>query len=478
MAVQYTRARNRGWRSGATAMLCVHVPAGREAERRYIVQVLLGEFLGLEHRLVIGPGESYRLKYQGQVLELPDLFLGMPDERWLGPSSLPPQPLKLIEPRRAGLEPLLTSPRVPVIYGQAEDFYRRGEGGVWLGLDVFGSAFFMLSRYEEVVKREKDSHDRFPARASLAYQEGFLERPVINEYLEILWSAMQALWPGLQRRSRQFRMAVGHDVDEPYRYAIDSPYILARRFARDLSRRPTLLGALSTLSTIARVKAGNLAIDPYNTFDRIMDLGERLGLKSAFYLFAHSGPDDGQYNVRHPSIRRLARRIHERGHEVGLHASYGTYDNPAQMTLELERLVSAMDREGVRQARWGNRQHYLRWKTPATFDHLEQAGLSYDATLGYPERIGFRCGVCYDFPAFSLSQGRALKLREHPLTVMEISVFHYPYMNLGTTERALEAMLACKSTCRRFGGEFRLLWHNNTLASEVEFDLYRRLLEN
>jgi peptidoglycan/xylan/chitin deacetylase (PgdA/CDA1 family) len=454
-------------------MLCVQVPAGREAERRYIVEVLLGEFLGLEHQLLVGPGATYRLEQEGKVLELPDCFLGMPEEHWLEPCSLPPQPLRSARPN---LEALLARPEVPVLYGQ-DPLYRPTEQGGFLGLDVFGSAFFMLSRYEEVVRRERDSFDRFPARASLAYQEGFLDRPIINEYLELLFCAMRELWPGLQRKQRSFSVKVGHDVDEPYRYAIDSPYILARRCARDLSRRPTPAGILSTLTRIARVKAGNLAIDPYDTFDRIMDLGERLNLKSAFYFFAHSGPDDGQYNVLHPCIRSLARKIHRRGHEVGLHASFATYDNPDQMTLEVRRLVSIMAEEGVRQERWGNRQHYLRWKTPNTFENLERAGISYDATLGYPERIGFRCGVCYDYPAFSLGQRRALKLRVHPLTAMEISVFHYPYMNLGTTPRALQAMLALKATCRRFEGEFRLLWHNNTLASPVEFDLYRGLLE-
>lgn len=43
-------------------------------------------------------------------------------------------------------------------------------------------------------------HDRFPATASLAYRAGFLDRPQIDEYLEILWAAMRRLWPGLQRK--------------------------------------------------------------------------------------------------------------------------------------------------------------------------------------------------------------------------------------------------------------------------------------
>ena len=75
-----------------------------------------------------------------------------------------------------------------------ESYYAESDGGIQLGLDIFGSVFFMITRYEEVVKSDRDEYDRFPAAASLAYQEGFLDRPIVNEYLEILWTCMKRLW--------------------------------------------------------------------------------------------------------------------------------------------------------------------------------------------------------------------------------------------------------------------------------------------
>ena len=53
----------------------------------------------------------------------------------------------------------------------------------------------MLSRYEEAVLLDRDDHDRFPATASIAYKTGFLDRPIIDEYVEILWVAMKRVWP-------------------------------------------------------------------------------------------------------------------------------------------------------------------------------------------------------------------------------------------------------------------------------------------
>lgn len=54
-----------------------------------------------------------------------------------------------------------------------------------------------------------------------------------------------------------------------------------------------------------------------------------------------------------PSIRRiraLMRRIHERGHEIGLYPSYGTYQKPELIAQEAERRLRAvMAEENIRQ---------------------------------------------------------------------------------------------------------------------------------
>lgn len=42
--------------------------------------------------------------------------------------------------------------------------------------------------------------------------------------------------------------------------------------------------------------------------------------------------------------------------------------------------------QGIQQAEWGGRMHYLRWKTPTTLYGWEQAGMTYDSTLSYATR--------------------------------------------------------------------------------------------
>src|SRR5205823_4239631 len=79
-----------------------------------------------------------------------------------------------------------------------------------------GGAFFLLTRYEEEVLTERDEHGRFPAALSLAARERFLDRPLVNEYAELLWRELRLLWPRLDRRRREFRLLPSHDVDVPF----------------------------------------------------------------------------------------------------------------------------------------------------------------------------------------------------------------------------------------------------------------------
>ena len=82
--------------------------------------------------------------------------------------------LHRISPDEEPGEPEAGSPaRVPVLFGAGGSLGPLVEeitGGLRLTLDVFGSVFHMLTRYEEVISRARDEHDRFPLQAAIAHQ--------------------------------------------------------------------------------------------------------------------------------------------------------------------------------------------------------------------------------------------------------------------------------------------------------------------
>jgi peptidoglycan/xylan/chitin deacetylase (PgdA/CDA1 family) len=233
---------------------------------------------------------------------------------------------------------------------------------------------------------------------------------------------------------------LSHDVDEPFRFAFSGVRRLLQRCAGDVLFRKSLPALVGSLTSWAEVKLQRrYNRDPNNTFDLIMDISEAHNVNSAFYFITDqtAGTIDGDYSMDHPVIRQLLRNIHDRGHEIGLHTSYNTYLDPAQTQKEFAILQRACAAEGIYQNTWGGRQHYLRWRTPTTFQNWDIAGLDYDSTLVFADRIGFRCGTCYEFPVFDLGQRVALTLRERPLVMV------VPWMRWQPLSAIASALMVC-----------------------------------
>ena len=461
--------------------LLVEHPDTYLSERQYIFQVLLGEFLGVEYETRIIDQPIVRITRLESIdkkkLRLTDTFFQTPDDQWLAAPSLPEQPLTNWDVDDDLSSANLIENSLPVIYGR-EPFYARSENVIDIGLDIFGSCFFQLTRYEEMVKSDLDSYERFPASASLAFQEGFLERPLVNEYVELLWATLQSLWPGIKREPREPRVFMSHDVDFPF-CSIGLPLTaVLRQSAGDILKRRQPRLALQRMQSYFQTRRGNLENDICNTFDFIMDVAEERGFQSEFYFIPqHSGGEiDGYYSLDDPEIRQLIRRINRRGHRFGYHGSYNTFLDPKTTKDEVEVLLNVLEEEGVVQAGLGGRQHFLRWRNPATWQNWADAGMAFDSTLGFSEHIGFRSGTCYEYPVFNLFTREQLSLCERPLVVMDITLFPgYGHMNLAWDE-AVSRSLALYEVCKMLRGDFTFLWHNNHLVTPQEKDCFQSIL--
>jgi hypothetical protein len=343
-----------------------------------------------------------------------------------------------------------------------------------IGLDLFGGAFTMLTRLEEAVDATRDEHDRFPAASSLAVKGGFARRPLVDEYVEVLWWALQRLWPGLERRSPPFEIRPTHDVDWPF-YSRGRPIETVRDVAVDVFARRNRSLARSRLRSLATVVRSGRAAEPCNTFGFLMRTSEERGLRSAFYFMG--GGTDARYDAGYPYdgwMRELLRDIHGRGHEIGVHPSYRTYLDQDALRLEVSTIAETCTAAGVSAPVRGGRQHFLRWANPATWRNWDAVGLAYDSTLGYAELSGFRCGTSRAFPVFDLERRTQLGLVERPLVAMETAILTYEGKPL---DALVDEMRELKSLCRRFGGAFTFLWHNNRLTTAAEREAYASVLD-
>lgn len=350
--------------------------------------------------------------------------------------------------------------------------------GWYVDYDILGLTYWMLNRIEEIGRTELDNHGRFPATASHAYKHNYLERPVVDEWLHVLGQVISKTWPGIELKQHTFSMKVSHDVDTPSRYGFASVKGLLRVMGGDVLKRGDLKSAMKAPWIRLNTRSALHPDDPFNTFEWIMDLSDKHGLTSAFYFICgRTSNMDADYEPEHPAIRTLMRRIHQRGHEIGLHPSYNSYRHPEAIAAEAKRLRKIATEEGIEQAQWGGRMHYLRWEQPTTLRAWADAGMNYDSTLGYADRPGFRCGTCFEYSAFDPVAGEVLQLRVRPLVVMECSVTDVCYLGLGNGEAALAKFRHLESSCRAVGGCFTVLWHNSRFLEKFDKEQYEAIVK-
>jgi len=460
-------------------VMLVQMPDSYRPERSYIASILLGEFLELNYQLKFESRHNIRITCEdSKELLITDKLFSIPENIWLKPESLPEQPLKTWTINNTQLSAVTVDRNIPVIYGNDPSlgsFYECTENRTRLGLDIFGSSFFMLTRYEEIIKPQRDEHDRFPAAASIAFQEGFLKRPIVNEYLELLWSMMKRLWPHLRCKEHSFRIRTTHDIDLPFIYHHNKPIKWMKLIGRELIKNNNPDFAWKHFVNGGLKMIGLPSNDPMDTFDWLMDISETIGCTSAFYFMTKRQNGEG-YLPDDADIKKLARHIARRGHEIGFHPHLGTHANANELKSQADMLRHLLKSEQINQKDIGGRQHYLCWRAPVTWQLWEDCGLAYDSTLGYADHIGFRAGTCYDYSVYNVTTRRKLKLKEYPLLIMDGTLLGKKYMNLNHIE-ALDIGLRLKEIVRQFGGSFNILWHNSWFYfNPDEKEFYKSLL--
>ncbi len=324
-------------------------------------------------------------------------------------------------------------------------------------VDLLLVVLLVLSRWEEAVATEHDAHGRFCANQSMASKDGFLERPIVDEYALAFEQALRFLCPAWRPAERKLRAKISHDADH-----VGIPFQgknILRRIAHGDAR-----------NTWRELWGWLPECDPADlcAVREIVSLTREHKLDSAVYWMA-SPPSlrDSGYDPRHHKVRRVIDWLREQGVESGVQPGYSTYRSPERLRREVNLL-----RHVLGDGPLGGRQHYLRWCVD-TWIHWEMCGLAYDSTLSYADHIGFRCGTCIPYQPWLLSLNRAADLLEVPLLVMDRTLLGY--MNL-TEERSVEAVQRCVRSCATVGGVFTMVWHNNTLLEPKYRSLYVKLL--
>lgn len=327
--------------------------------------------------------------------------------------------------------------------------------------DVLTPTLWTLSRAEELAAPALDEHSRFRAADAVLFRSGFGDRPVIDEYGLALEQALAKILPSWKPAPRNFRFMLTHDIDLtglPRTVRSTLGHLLKRRLPRAFAR--------DTMSYLG------VGIPAYlEGVVRIADISRRRGLKSTFFWQASRRSDwDSGYDPGHPLIRKVIENLVADGFEQGIHPGYYSFDSFEKLTEELARLRGVVGNEPI-----GGRQHWLRWQ-PRTWLAWEQAGLCYDSSVGFAERVGFRAGTCVPYHPWLIDDDRESPLLEIPLIVMD-GTLHCDWGMRLPEKEAFEILRALVTRCRAVGGVFSLLWHNTSAVEEPFVSWYPHVLD-
>ena len=458
--------------------IIIKTPNTRLSERSYVSQIIFGEWLGIEFELMPEERSDICIALHGveKKIKLPDILFGVDEGGWLHESSLPQEDLKVLDTSDLSVEIPLVDSFIPIIYGEVAEKINPNDDIIYLPIDIFGSVFFMLTRYEEVVIGVRDKFDRFPATASLAYKNNFLYRPICDEYIELLWGVIKKCKPSAERKVNEGKVNPTCDVDEPYERWVSNPQMLLKGIMGALLKRRSFSYAKKRVLNFIQTKKGNYRLDPNWVFDWYMSQCEANGLIARFFFIPRRGKTkyDAYYGLMESRILKLMTDINLRGHEVGMHGSFWSYKNSqliSEDVLGLNKALMSVDIGPLR----GSRQHFLRWSAKDTPTYLDAAGIEYDST-SFADAPGFRFGTSKKFSMWGWHEGRPLKIKQMPLVVMEGSVISY--LKLGHSRKSLNMMLQLKSRALKFGGDFTFLWHNSHFHSPEDQYFFKALVEN
>ena len=291
---------------------------------------------------------------------------------------------------------------------------------------------------------------------SILYAARKLNVPVVQK----------AFWPN----NKTFAVCLTHDVDE-----IRKTYQYVTHSLRGLRDRNFGVLKNQCLSFLEKLRGK----EPYWTFEELIDLERKLGVRSTFFFLNETGRVKlfnrstwrhygRRYDITNEKVAEMIRTLHSEGWEIGLHGSFYSYNSVDKLKKEKKILEEVLGSKVH-----GIRQHNLNLDIPHTWRIQEETGLDYDTTLGFNDRVGFRWGTCFPFHPVDNETGRPLKLLEIPLAIEDIALLRY-------YEDPWAVCMELINTVERQSGVLTLLWHHSVF-NELEYpgwaEMYERIIK-
>lgn len=332
--------------------------------------------------------------------------------------------------------------------GMEEELFKVDSGS--LGFDMFGAAFYLVSRYEEYLPHFKDRHGRYKVEDSLAYKADFLGKPLINFWALKLKDILTQHFPQIDFPKASFTFTPTIDIDNAYAFK----YKGAIR---------SFLCCLLLLFQLQLGKFWNrllvhfgLKEDPYDTYKKQTEIHTKYRVSPIYFvLLGNYSQHDKNLSHRHPKYISLIKTFEANG-DVGMHPSYRAATSIGQMKLEKERLETILGRTVTK-----SRAHYIRIALPDTYRILQEIGITDDYSMGYASQPGFRASIASPFYFYDLDKEQVTQLRIHPFVVMDTTLKKYLHIR---AKDLMDYLYPLIEETKLAHGNFTFIFHNESMG--------------
>jgi hypothetical protein len=316
--------------------------------------------------------------------------------------------------------------------------------------DLFGAAFWLLSRYEEYLPYKGDKHQRFSYRSSLAYQYEFIQISLVNLWISSLQQILKTKYETIVFSQHEYQFLSSIDIDNAYKYKY-------KGFIR------TLAGIISDKS-LRKIKERfkiilGLKADPFDCYQFLIDQHKQLNIKALYFiLLGDYGPNDKNHSATDLRFQSLIKHLKDYS-DVGIHPSFGSNANLRQLKVEVNRLTN-ITHAIITQSR----QHFSMLKFPSTYQNLLQASIYHDYSMGYTNYNGFRASYCLPYKWYNLDIEASSTLTLHPFCINENTL-------MLNTKKNYDEMLKISETVinevKKYNGQCISIFHNDNFNNQL-----------
>ncbi|MEI7596588.1 MAG: polysaccharide deacetylase family protein [Bacteroidota bacterium] len=328
-------------------------------------------------------------------------------------------------------------------------FFTVGKKSV-LPFDPFAASFYLVSRYEEYLPHIKDQYFRYTPEQSIAYENGFLDLPVVDHWALMIKDIISQRFPEFLFPVRKFKYIPTIDVDNAFAFKNKG----LMRTLGGIAKSITIFDAKSIIKRLQVVF--NLAKDPFDTFTKMEEIHKQYKLQAIyFYLFASYATNDKNIHIDNKTFQSLIKSTADY-FDVGIHPSFASNSNRSILKKEIKNLSSVLNIEVNK-----SRQHFLMLTLPDTYRNLINIDIKDDYTMGYSSCLGFRAGTCTPFYFYDIDMEVQTNLKVHPFQIMDATLKYY---NKTDEDDVLSSVSPIIDAVKAVNGTLVTLWHNESIS--------------